>query len=69
MSKPVMVEPISKTLPVGLCRNFATDGKGHTVCLRSAIKEASLIRCLSGRNCSSYDPEWYGFDENEGKLW
>ena len=63
----MLVEPISKTLPVGLCRNFATDGEGHEVCLQSGLKEPSLAMCLCGRGCDRYDPEWYGFGEQDGR--
>lgn len=63
-----MMEPISKTLPVGLCHNFATDGKGHAVCLQSHLKEeVCLERCLCGRNCECYNPAWYGFDGQNGR--
>ena len=64
-----LAEPISKTLPVGLCHNFVTDGEGHAGCSQSWLKEPSLERCLQGRNCDSYDPEWYGFDHNGDKSW
>ncbi len=59
-----MIEPISKTLPVGLCRDYAT-GKGGgeriSICLISHL-DASLERC-SAAGCSRYSPEWYGFKE------
>ena len=62
MPRALIMEPISKTLPVGLCRNFATDGEDHAVCLQSVLKYPSLAGCLVGRNCDRYDPEWYGFE-------
>lgn len=62
-----LMEPISKTLPVGLCRNFATDGEGRLVCLQSSFKEISLEGCLCGRNCERYDPEWYGLEGYNGR--
>ena len=65
MLEYLIKEPISKTLPIGLCRNFATDGEGHAMCLRSGLKEPSLKRCLRSRNCACYDPEWYGFEEQD----
>jgi len=67
MSEAHIMEPISKTLPVGLCQSFATDGEGRTVCLQSGLKEPSLERCLRGRNCERYAPEWYGFEEPGGR--
>jgi len=66
-----VVKPISKTLPVGLCRSFATGlpfrGRDrYAVCLQSGLKEPSLKRCLCGRGCECYDPEWYGFEVRDG---
>ena len=65
-----VVKPISKTLPVGLCRNYATGryyrgGKRVALCLLSRLKEASLDYCSSGK-CSGYDPERYGFEGGGG---
>ena len=63
---PAMMRFISKTLPVGLCRSFATDGEGHAACLQSGLKEPSLKRCLREGDCDRYDPEWYGFEVRNG---
>ena len=60
-----MIEPISKTLPVGLCRAYATEKSGGdriSICLVNPLKEASPSRC-STAGCSCYSPEWYGFKE------
>lgn len=64
---PELAALISQTLPVGLCRNSVTDGKGRAECLQSGLKCPSLERCLCGRNCEQYDPEWHGFEEQDGR--
>ena len=66
MVTTTVVEPISKILPIGLCRNYATgkdyvDGKRVSICLVNPLREANLRWC-SSENCPDYDPEWYGFE-------
>lgn len=63
-----VVAPISKVLPVGLCRYYATGFKYPSdarvpVCLASPLRDANLQECSGWGRCSCYDPEWHGFGE------